>query len=345
MPGGSGRVHWLALGGTIQSLGEDPLDIDRYHLTGGSLRPAELITPVTDLVGEVTPEEVEVRASHDFTPEDVLAILERVRGLRTAGDRPPPVGVVVSVGSNGMEELAYLLWLLHDGPEPVVVTSSMWPPTAVGSDALGNLVGAIAAARAVPPRCPDPTAGPTPVMIVSDGVVLHPVAAFKTHTTRRDSFSASAAPIGTVWPGEGVSLRSRTSRSPVAGTRLDGGLPRVDVTYSYLGADGSAIRAAVGAGAAGVVCAGMGGGFGTTGERDAVREAIAAGVVVCQASRTPYGSVNEPSRTALHPDVLLSDRLTPQKARLAIAVGLAAGLDAATLQGLLATPALLDGEA
>ncbi|MDF1604511.1 asparaginase domain-containing protein [Nocardioides sp. YIM 152315] len=351
MPEYDGRVHWLALGGTIQCLGEDPLDIDRYHLTGGTLRPVDLITPVSELVGTVTSEEVSGTPSHDLAPAAVLDLLGRVRRLRSTDLGAAPVGYVVSVGSNGMEELAYLLWLLHEGPEPLVVTSSMWPPTAVGSDALGNLVGSIAAARAIPPDTgygpvgPGDLSGPTPVMIVADGVVLHPAAAFKTHTTRRDSFSASAAPIGKVWPGEGVSLRARTSRSPVAGATVTGDLPRVDISYSYLGADGTAIEAAVAAGARAVVCAGMGGGFGTASERDAVRRAITAGVVVCQATRTPFGSVNEPSRTTLDPAVLLSDRLTPQKARLALSVGLAVGLDRAGLQALLATPALLEGDA
>lgn len=342
----SGRIHWLALGGTIQSLGQDPLDIDRYHLSGGTLRPAELITPVSELVGEVTSEELPLSPSHDITPEAVVRLLGRVRELRATDTDHPPVGFVVTCGSNGMEELAYLLWLLHDGPEPIVVTAAMWPPTAVGSDALSNLVGAIAAARV------RPTSGPasgaearrTPVLVSTDGAVLHPVASFKTHTSRRDAFRASAEPVGSVWPGDQVALRSGTTTSPLAGARLHEGLARVDVAYSFLGADGLTIDAAVAAGARGIVCAGMGAGFGARDERRAVLAALDAGVEVCQASRTPFGAVALPARTSLDERLLLGGRLTPQKARLALSLGLAAGLDRPALQDLLDTPALLDGE-
>nr|WP_237448275.1 hypothetical protein [Nocardioides flavescens] len=139
-------------------------------------------------------------------------------------------------------------------------------------------------------------------------------------------------------------MRSGTTTSPLAGARLLEALPRVDIAYSHLGADGLVVDAAVAAGARGIVCAGMGAGFGAPDERRAVVAALDAGVVVCQASRTPFGAVALPARTSLDERLLLGGRLTPQKARLALCVGLAAGLDAAALQELLDTPPLLEGD-
>lgn len=322
-PDTAGAVHWLALGGTIQSVGHHPLDLDRYHLTGRGLEPEQVLAPVAELLGEVRPEAWRGVPSHELGTGELLALVARVRAVgREGGVR----GVVVSCGSNGLEELAYLLWLLYPGPVPVVVTAAMRPATAVGADGPGNLASAVAVARAGAER-----AGP--VTVVSDGAVLHPAEAYKNHTSRVDSFASSAPALGSAVPGSPVELRRAAAPSPVAGAEVPAALPRVEVLTSYLGADGSSVRAAVRAGSRGIVSAGMGAGFVPGAERQALAEAAASGVAVCRSRRTPAGRVAEGDD-----GLLVSDRLTPQKARLALAVGLALGADRGALQELLSAP-------
>lgn len=319
----TGAVHWLALGGTIQAVGHDALDLDRYHLTGLALSPEELLAPVGELLGDVRVETWGNRPSHHLTPGDLLALAARVREVASA---PDTSGVVVTCGSNGLEELAYLLWLLYPGPVPVVVTAAMRPPTAVGTDALLNLTASVVAARSAATR----TAS---VLVVSDGAVLHPAEAYKRHTSRVDSFASSAPALGAVAPDGGLELWGSAAPSPLAAGGLPGELARVEIVTSYLGADGSAVRAAVRAGARGVVASGTGAGFVTEGEEHALAEASAAGVTVCHSRRTPAGRVLPKA-----PGALVSNRLTPQKARLALATGLALDLDADGLQELLDAP-------
>lgn len=319
----AGTVHWLALGGTIQAVGHDALDLDRYHLTGRSLSPEQLLAPVAELLGDIRAETWGNRPSHHLGVEDLLALASRVRAVAATGDTH---GVVVTCGSNGLEELAYLLWLLHSGPVPVVVTASMRPPTAVGTDALLNLAASVTAARSAATR----TAS---VLVASDGALLHPARAYKHHTSRVDSFASSAPALGAVGPDGSLDLWGSAGPSPVSGVDIPARLARVEIVTSYLGADGSAVRAAAGFGSEGVVAAGTGAGFVTEGEERALAEVSAAGVVVCHSRRTPDGRVLPKAS-----DVLVSNRLTPQKARLALATGLTLGLDMAGIQELLDAP-------
>lgn len=319
----SDKVHWLTLGGTIQAVGHDPFDLDRYHLTGRSLDPAELVEPVSELLGDLRTEAWGNLPSHHLGTDDLLALAGRVRAVGGMADTR---GVVVSCGSNGLEEIAYLLWLLYPGPVPVVVTAAMRPPTAVGTDALLNLAGSVAVARSARTRS-------SPVLVVSDGAVLHPAEAYKNHTSRVDSFASSAPALGTVAPNGGLDLRGSVAPSPVAGEQIPPALPRVEIVTSYLGADGSAVRAAVESGSRGIVAAGMGAGFTTAAEDRALAEAAEAGVAVCHSRRTPAGQVMPKGS-----DTLVSNRLTAQKARLALAVGLALGTDTTGLQLLLDAP-------
>lgn len=303
----------------MQARGHDVRDVDRYWQTGLSMSAGELLEPVRAFVDPVLLEDIDAGPSHDLTVAAMLALVAKLRGLAAT----KVAGAVVSLGSNGLEEVAFLAWMFG-APVPVVLTASMRPPTALGSDALSNLVDAFSVAKAEATR-------PHGVVIVSDGAILHPADAFKSHSSRVDSFRASSSPIGWVTKNaprfDGVARPGPLCRAP-----LPEGLAPVGLVTTYIGADGSAIRAAVDGGARGIVSAGAGGGFPTGPERRALLAAVESGVVVCQAQRTPHGVV-----TPFTGPFLSARSLSPQKARLVLAVALARvpGMSVDELQDLL----------
>jgi L-asparaginase len=112
--------------------------------------------------------------------------------------------------------------------------------------------------------------------------------------------------------------------------------PRVDIAYSYSDADGTAVRAFTAAGARGIVVAGFAPGFVTPGDAEALQAARAAGVVVMQSTRAGSGRVFPTTRLA-EAGFIPADNLTPQKARILLALALTVTSDAAEIARIFAT--------
>src|SRR5262249_2612006 len=111
-------------------------------------------------------------------------------------------------------------------------------------------------------------------------------------------------------------------------------LPRVDIAFSYAGADGAAIDAYVAAGARGIVSAGFPPGRGTPAERQALLRGVARGVTVVQSSRALRGAVPRQAYNTKD-GILAGGGLAPAKARILLMLALAKGLPAAEIEGLL----------
>jgi len=312
----STSVRWVSLGGTLQSSGHDPLDFDRYFMTGREVALEQLLADIGESPDSVVVDPLPPRPSHDLLPTDVLELAEYLHSC-------PEEATVVTCGSNGIEELAYLLWLVLPRSAPVILTAAMRPPTAVGTDALHNLAAAFTVARAERLRGHS-------VLLVSNGVILHPTQALKMHTYSIAAFTDSAPPYGTVCPGGVVAIYRAPLISPWGGRAIPQKLARVDVVTSVMGSDGASISGAVESGARGIVSAGTGAGFPTSAEKAELMRAVDAGVVVCRSRRTPLGEVAEGE-----PRWLSSGALTPQKARLALGLGLEVRASLPEIQELL----------
>jgi L-asparaginase len=301
------RVHVIATGGTIAN---DP---------GGRLTPAQLVRtlPGRDRLGEVSTEAFSNVSSTLLSLDDWLRLARRVVAVFVAD--PDLDGLVVTSGTDTMEELAWFLHLAVTDPRPVVVVGAMRRPADRRADGPRNLADAIRVAGSRDAR-------QRGTLVVMNGQVHRAVDARKQHTIAVSAFDRPPSELEGVVAGGGVRFSRSAAAERPATVPLgpDTVLPRVDVLLTYQGASADLIDAAVGAGARGLVLAAAGAGALTRAQREAAHRAARSGVPVVIASRAGGGdlAVKDPLE-----DVLLSaGALDPLKARLLLMAALASGM-------------------
>ena len=269
-----GRVHLLATGGTIAS-----------RRTAEGLSAA---TPAAELLAaagapdgvEVTVSDVSTVGSFALTMTDLRRLLVEAR--RCLADDVD--GVVVTHGTDTVEESAYLAYLVHDDPRPVVFTGAQRPFDSPAPDGPGNLAAALGVAAS-------PLSRDLGVLLCFDGLVFGARGVRKVDTLRSAAFDAPGrGPLLRV-AGEAVLPLARPVRRGALPVDLEAELPRVDVVPCYLGTDDALLRAAVAAGAAGVVLEAFGAGNVPPAIAAAVAELVARGIPVLVCSRVPAGPV------------------------------------------------------
>jgi len=308
------RVHVLATGGTISNTEGD-------RLTGEELVRS---LPGVEEVARVTVEQFSNVASGAITLEQWLA-MARIIDEHFADDAEL-AGVVVTSGTDTMEETAYFLDLTLAHCRPVVVTGAMRRANMLGADGPANLFDAVRLAV-------HGDASRVGAVVLMNDLVFPAREVTKVHTSRPDAFAApGTGPVGRA-DSDSIVLRAglpeRTCGSaPFDLTGVDE-LPRVDVIHTHLGADGALIRAAVEAGAQGIVMASVGRGGSTPDQRAALTEAREQGVVVVRSSRTGAGRVpvgrtpeSEEAGEGARAPILGADDLNPQKARILLMLAL-----------------------
>jgi L-asparaginase len=266
------------------------------------------------------------RLSHELTGEDWLTV---ARAVQRALEADVVDAVVVTHGTNNLEEIAYLLALTIGSEKPVVVTGSMLPWNVLGTDGASNLTQAVRLAAA------DASRG-RGVLIAFGREILAPRSATKISTTALSAFAApGAGPLGRIDPHGTVRYTqgSLGHQAPAFHLTNIAGLPRVDVIASHPGADGSIVDACVAAGAAGLVTAAGGGGVTTTAELRALRTAADGGVIVCQASRIP-GGVVQLTQERMDNGFVAAGDLSPWKARILLMLALTRSKDLARIRDI-----------
>jgi L-asparaginase type II len=305
------RVHLVATGGTIAST-------NYYVGEGGKVGVDALLkaVPALDTVARITAEQFANVASMSMTQTLWLSLSRGIADTLRA--HPDLAGIVVTHGTDTMEETAFFLDLTVADPRPVVVTGAMRPADGVGIDGPANLLHAVQVAAS-------PQAKGRGAMILMNDEILAARDAQKTNTTRPNAFSAPyRGDLGIADP-ERVSFFRPASRAPVFDLAAVRELPRVDIAYSYVGGDGADVDAFVAAGAKGIVVAGAGRGAIPAGQRQALDRAMAKGVVVVVGSRTGSGSVpvgTGTSRRAGASATIGAGDLNVQKARVLLMLAL-----------------------
>ncbi|WP_341989315.1 asparaginase [Azorhizobium sp. AG788] len=315
-------IGFIGCGGTIGSLADDPLDVIDYPEHGRKISARELLERVPDATrfARFKVQDFSRVSSSAIGPPEWLQLRRDVLALAEEGAQ----GIVITHGTGTLEETAFFLHLTLDLDIPVVLTGAQRPASAVGSDGPANLIAAVRVACA-------PEARGRGVLVVLNDEIHSAAQVVKTSTYRLQTFqSPETGPLGTV-DGDRVILRGPGNRPPTFGLDAeDADLPAVHIVYSYAGADGTATRAAVAAGARGIVSAGFAPGIPTPAEATALEDAHREGVVIVQSSRALHGRVA--ARLALREKGWLAGLgLNPQKGRILLMLCLHARLKHAAM--------------
>ena len=325
------RVAIVFTGGTI-SMGFDPVAGGNVPALDGAAILAR--TPGLERIADVVPIDRGLTPASHFTFEDVLDIGGAVQA---ALDDSAIDGVVVVQGTDTIEETSFAWDLVVQSVKPVVVTGAMRASHEPGFDGPDNLRDAVAAAAS-------PDLREAGVIVTLAGTLEPADDVTKLHTSAFTTFgSPNAGTLGRVTDGRVVverprGPRRRLDRPPARGAR-------VHLLTAGIGSDGSLLEAARSAGADGIVVAATGAGNTAPGWLDAADRAMAAGVIVALASRCPAGAVSTAyafpggGATWVRSGALRVGTLCAIKARVALALGLGAGLSREALAALLADPA------
>ena len=322
------RVIILATGGTIAGAGAAT---DRAGYTAGKIPIDDLIgaIPTVKKIASITGEQIASVGSQDMTTEIWKKLAVRINEIIAKKEAD---AIVVTHGTDTQEETAYFLDLVVPSEMPVVLTGSMRPATAISADGPKNLYDAITVAI-------NPKSKGRGVLVSFNEGIFDGREVMKMSTTFTNAFgSPNTGPIGHAYDGKveyyANATREVNPQKPVI-IKADTKLPRVDIVYMYADAPSDQIDFLIGKKVDGIVIAGVGNGNFNKAYTDAVKRAVTAGIVVCRASRTPSG------RVVLHDEInddelgtIVSDDLTPQKARILLMLGLTRSKDKKALQEL-----------
>src|SRR4249920_1483001 len=320
------RVIILATGGTIAGAGTSS---DRAGYTAGKIPIEDLIgtIPTVKKVADITGEQVASVGSQDMTIDIWKKLAIRINEIFKNNEAD---GIVVTHGTDTQEETGYFLDLVLTSDKPVVLTGSMRPATAISADGPKNLYDAITIAAS-------PKSKGRGVLVSFNEGIYDARDVMKLSTTKTNAFgSPNTGAVGQAYDGR-VEYYSRSERevkpsNPITIT-ADTKLPRVDIVYMYADAPSDELDLLISKKVDGIVIAGVGNGNFNKAYMEAVKRAVAAGAIVCRASRTPSG------RVLLHDEInddelgtIVSDDLTPQKARILLMLGLTKTKDKKQLQ-------------
>ena len=280
------HVHLLATGGTISNR-------DSGRLTAEELAKS---MPGVEKQVRLTHEQFANVASSQLTLEQWLALARRINALY-ASDKAL-AGVVVTSGTDTLEETAFFLHLTVTDVRPVVVVGSMRNPSTLGYEGAANLLEAIRVAA-------DPAARDKGALVVLNDEINSARDVTKTDALRLQTFqSREYGKLGVVDRDRVFFARSITQRH-TARSEFDVNsvkeLPRIDVIMTYQGASGDLIRAAVDAGARGIVLAGAGAGATSGTQTEGIEYAAQKGVFIVTATRTGAGRIAPPRSSADQP--------------------------------------------
>ena len=330
---GLANVVILATGGTIAGTGATSTTTVGY--TAATVGVARLIEAVPELkkVANVKGEQVFQIASENMNNDYWLKLAKRVNELLAQDDVD---GIVITHGTDTIEETAYFLNLVVKSKKPVVVVGAMRPSTAISADGPVNLYNAVTLAGS------EEAVGKG-VLVVLNDQINGAREVTKTNTSNADTFrSWELGFLGYMQDNRPyfyrVSTRKHTVDTEFDVSKLES-LPQVDIVYGYANMNRVAVDAFVGAGAKAIVHAGVGdGSLARPAVEPALIDARKKGVIIVRASRVGNGIVARNGEAKDDEmDYVVSDSLNAQKARILVMLALTRSSDTKEIQRMFYT--------
>lgn len=319
------RIRVLATGGTIA--GAQTEGSRGYQAAAFSIEALVAAVPQLASLAQLEVEQVAALGSQDMDESVWLRLAARASAALAD---PAITGVVITHGTDTMEETGYFLNLVVRSEKPVVLVGAMRPATEISADGPMNLYNAVAVAA-------HPAARRRGVLIVANDEIHFAREVAKTNTTQVGTFKSTHRGLAGLVNAGRLHLYAPPVRRHTAASEftVDAAtvLPRVSILYAYAGMGRELIDAAVHSGARGLVIAGVGDGNLNAAALAACADAVRRGVTVVRSSRTGGGVVER--NIEVDDDrlgFLVAEELNPQKARVLLMLGLTRTQDPRALQ-------------
>lgn len=321
-------IKILATGGTIAGTAAVNTQMTGYE--AGALAIQTLIDAVPAIkdFADVSGEQIVKIGSQNMTDEILLKLSKRCNELL----KDPKVdGIVITHGTDTLEETAYFLNLTVRSDKPVVLVGAMRPATAMSADGPLNLLNAVKTAV-----CPE--AKGKGVLVAMNDTINGARDVTKTNTTNTATFkSPELGAFGYISAGVPQFFRASTKVHTFASqfdvSKLDT-LPRVDIIYSHVNDDRVMADAAVAAGAKGIIHAGTGNGSIADRCDEGLADAVKKGVTVVRSARVGNGVTTKSVQKWTDHGYLEANSLNPQKARILLQLALTQTSDPKTIQSI-----------
>ena len=306
-------IHILATGGTIAGKGTASNDT-RY--TAGQISIAQLIEAVPQIneIANITGEQIVNIGSQDMNDEVWLKLAERVNELL---QDPETDGIVITHGTDTMEETAYFLSLTTGSDKPVVITGAMRASTAISADGPANIYNAVVAAA-------DNGSAGMGVMVIMNGIIYNAKEVTKMNTLNVDAFqSPDAGAIGYIYNNKAIYNRKPLCSDAIFDIKGMERLPKVGIVYGHSNIDPDMVQHMLKDGYQGIVYAGVGNGNIHKDIFPVLEKARKKGIQVVRSSRVPTGPTtlnNEVDDDAYQ--FIAAQHHNPQKARILLMLAL-----------------------
>lgn len=310
------NIHILATGGTIAGTGSSATST---NYTAGQVAISTLLKAVPELnnIANITGDQIVRIGSQDMNDDVWLTLAKKINELLK---RPDIDGIVITHGTDTMEETAYFLNLTVKSDKPVVLVGAMRPSTALSADGPLNLYNAVVVAGAKESMGKG-------VLVAMNGIVLGAESVLKMNTIDVQTFQApNAGALGYVFNGKVhynmAPLKKHTTQSIFDVTKLTS-LPKVGIVYSYSNIEADMVTPLLSHGYRGIIHAGVGNGNIHKNIFPVLIDARRKGILVVRSSRVPTGP------TTLDAEVndaeyqfVASQELNPQKSRVLLMLAL-----------------------